>query len=411
MCNTMTDKAPKKKRHQQSPFMCQGEVNEVMRAFAEDWGHETIVRALATKAQEAGPSVLKVDRVKNQLVQRARDVIRDASLYVYSGLFDKRIEMRVHTKPHYYERDGRIVICMYRTRRRRARGARTPPPFKPMERPPAKEDGGGQGQCPFSPTNKPASNLIIIHCFFAVCLLVLVAFIRLPTAHAFHHGPSFPPPFPSSFSSGFRPRALSPSLPPSFCQSCLDNNEKIVNFLMNHQRANRKIKNMRIQQQRHQQQWETSKRRPSYLGDLHSPALTLPFPLSPLYLASVTDNLDNDNLDNFNNNNNNDSDGNGEDEDEDINEGTGEEKPDLSASFLINFLSGYKQFISPLLPKACRFFPTCSEYAIESIQTFGAAKGIILTVWRLLRCNPLGGRGWDPPQWPPPGWFAGGTGR
>lgn len=84
---------------------------------------------------------------------------------------------------------------------------------------------------------------------------------------------------------------------------------------------------------------------------------------------------------------------------------------DASSAILINFFRGYKRYISPLLPQACRFFPTCSEYAIESVQKFGPAKGAVLTAWRLLRCNPLGGRGWDPPQWPPPGWKAGGTGR
>lgn len=46
---------------------------------------------------------------------------------------------------------------------------------------------------------------------------------------------------------------------------------------------------------------------------------------------------------------------------------------------------GYKAFISPLLPPACRFVPTCSEYAIASIQTFGPAKGAVLTAWRILR--------------------------
>lgn len=84
---------------------------------------------------------------------------------------------------------------------------------------------------------------------------------------------------------------------------------------------------------------------------------------------------------------------------------------DTTSAILINFFRGYKRYISPLLPQACRFFPTCSEYAIESVQKFGPAKGAVLTAWRLLRCNPLGGRGWDPPQWPPPGWKAGGTGR
>lgn len=76
-------------------------------------------------------------------------------------------------------------------------------------------------------------------------------------------------------------------------------------------------------------------------------------------------------------------------------------------SALIGLINVYKQEISPLLPPACRFFPTCSVYAVSSIEKYGASKGFILMIWRLMRCTPLGGYGYDPPQWPPPGWFAG----
>lgn len=61
----------------------------------------------------------------------------------------------------------------------------------------------------------------------------------------------------------------------------------------------------------------------------------------------------------------------------------------------------YKRFISPLLPPACRFLPTCSQYGVQAIEQFGPTKGAILTAWRLLRCSPIGGRGYDPPRWPP----------
>jgi uncharacterized protein len=61
----------------------------------------------------------------------------------------------------------------------------------------------------------------------------------------------------------------------------------------------------------------------------------------------------------------------------------------------------YKRFISPLLPPACRFFPTCSQYGVQAIQEFGPCQGGILTAWRLLRCSPFGGKGYDPPKWPP----------
>lgn len=61
----------------------------------------------------------------------------------------------------------------------------------------------------------------------------------------------------------------------------------------------------------------------------------------------------------------------------------------------------YKSFISPLLPPACRFLPTCSQYGVQAIEEFGPTKGGILTAWRILRCSPLGGKGYDPPRWPP----------
>ena len=56
----------------------------------------------------------------------------------------------------------------------------------------------------------------------------------------------------------------------------------------------------------------------------------------------------------------------------------------------------YKKYISPGLGDHCRFIPTCSTYAVEAIQTHGAVKGLILTVWRILRCNPLFRGGYDP---------------
>lgn len=61
----------------------------------------------------------------------------------------------------------------------------------------------------------------------------------------------------------------------------------------------------------------------------------------------------------------------------------------------------YKNFISPLLPPACRFVPTCSQYGVQAIKEFGPCKGVILTSWRILRCSPVGGKGYDPPKWPP----------
>jgi putative membrane protein insertion efficiency factor len=76
-----------------------------------------------------------------------------------------------------------------------------------------------------------------------------------------------------------------------------------------------------------------------------------------------------------------------------------ESKPMTQA--MVATIGVYKNFISPLLPPACRFFPTCSQYGVQAIENFGPTKGSILTAWRLLRCSPLGGKGYDPPKWPP----------
>ena len=63
---------------------------------------------------------------------------------------------------------------------------------------------------------------------------------------------------------------------------------------------------------------------------------------------------------------------------------------------LIALLRGYKRFISPHLGHHCRFTPTCSEYAMQALEVHGVAKGLVLTAWRLLRCNPFGKFGYDP---------------
>ncbi|MBC3516595.1 membrane protein insertion efficiency factor YidD [Neobittarella massiliensis] len=60
----------------------------------------------------------------------------------------------------------------------------------------------------------------------------------------------------------------------------------------------------------------------------------------------------------------------------------------------------YQKHISPATPPSCRFYPTCSAYAIEAISTHGALKGSLLAIWRILRCNPFSKGGYDPV--PPP---------
>ncbi|RJP19390.1 MAG: membrane protein insertion efficiency factor YidD [Candidatus Abyssobacteria bacterium SURF_5] len=63
---------------------------------------------------------------------------------------------------------------------------------------------------------------------------------------------------------------------------------------------------------------------------------------------------------------------------------------------LILLIKLYQTFVSPLLPPACRFYPSCSEYALEAVRKYGALKGSYLTVRRLLRCHPLCEGGIDP---------------
>lgn len=59
-------------------------------------------------------------------------------------------------------------------------------------------------------------------------------------------------------------------------------------------------------------------------------------------------------------------------------------------------IRGYQLFISPVLPGSCRYWPSCSQYGMQAIARHGALKGGWLTLWRVLRCNPWGGWGWDP---------------
>ncbi|MEW5848563.1 MAG: membrane protein insertion efficiency factor YidD [Myxococcota bacterium] len=73
-----------------------------------------------------------------------------------------------------------------------------------------------------------------------------------------------------------------------------------------------------------------------------------------------------------------------------------EPSPSLAARTAHALLRGYKRFVSPVLPPACRFTPTCSEYAAEAVMTHGFFRGGWLAFKRILRCNPFGGQGYDP---------------
>ena len=59
-------------------------------------------------------------------------------------------------------------------------------------------------------------------------------------------------------------------------------------------------------------------------------------------------------------------------------------------------LRGYKWLLSPLLPPSCRYVPTCSEYAMEAVDRYGAVRGGLMAAWRILRCHPFVKGGYDP---------------
>jgi putative membrane protein insertion efficiency factor len=63
---------------------------------------------------------------------------------------------------------------------------------------------------------------------------------------------------------------------------------------------------------------------------------------------------------------------------------------------IVFLLKAYKRFISPLLPSACRFYPTCSVYMMEAVEKHGAARGVWMGLKRLSRCHPLHEGGFDP---------------
>ncbi|KAF2545956.1 hypothetical protein F2Q70_00023736 [Brassica cretica] len=77
----------------------------------------------------------------------------------------------------------------------------------------------------------------------------------------------------------------------------------------------------------------------------------------------------------------------------------GEEQESVGVKAALAMLRFYKREISPVLPRSCRYVPTCSEYSMEAYKKYGVLKGTVLTTWRLCRCNPLGGSGFDPPRW------------
>ncbi|KAK9158810.1 hypothetical protein Scep_005384 [Stephania cephalantha] len=76
-----------------------------------------------------------------------------------------------------------------------------------------------------------------------------------------------------------------------------------------------------------------------------------------------------------------------------------DEAKSVGVKAALTMLRFYKREISPLLLNSCRYVPTCSEYSMEAYKRYGVVKGTVLTAWRLCRCNPFGGSGFDPPRW------------
>lgn len=63
---------------------------------------------------------------------------------------------------------------------------------------------------------------------------------------------------------------------------------------------------------------------------------------------------------------------------------------------LIYMIKFYRKYISPMKSTKCPYIPTCSEYGLEAISKYGVLKGVFLTIWRILRCNPFSKGGYDP---------------
>jgi len=59
-------------------------------------------------------------------------------------------------------------------------------------------------------------------------------------------------------------------------------------------------------------------------------------------------------------------------------------------------IRGYQWLVSPVLGDRCKYYPSCSAYALQAVQRFGILRGLVLAVWRLLRCNPWSDGGFDP---------------
>ena len=65
-------------------------------------------------------------------------------------------------------------------------------------------------------------------------------------------------------------------------------------------------------------------------------------------------------------------------------------------ALLVGAIRCYQLVISPAIPSRCKYYPSCSQYALDAVREYGAARGFVLGAWRVLRCNPLSYGGYDP---------------
>ena len=65
-------------------------------------------------------------------------------------------------------------------------------------------------------------------------------------------------------------------------------------------------------------------------------------------------------------------------------------------TLFVALIRAYQVLVSPILPRSCRFYPTCSEYALEAIRMHGPLRGVLLGIRRLMRCHPFHPGGYDP---------------
>ena len=72
----------------------------------------------------------------------------------------------------------------------------------------------------------------------------------------------------------------------------------------------------------------------------------------------------------------------------------------LFSKLFIGCIRFYQRYVSIIFPGSCRFYPTCSNYSIEAIKKFGPFQGLLMSVYRILRCGPWTNGGYDPPEKP-----------